>query len=360
MMLRIQPPTRGLLAPRVTGMTTPPLVLIANAGDSTISSFALDADRLRPLATTPVAGSCSTFAVDARRNLVYAGVKGDPPAILTLTLDRATGRLTQVGRKACGGALHYLELTPGGALLLGASYHAGAGAVWPVAAGVLADPSAEIRFPNLHCVKTTADGAFAYFVSLGAELIAQYALYAAGALTPLEPATAPGPAGSGPRHLTLSADERDAYLITEFSGEVVRYARSASGRLTAAESLSIVDPAAGLGHSRFGADPRAEHLIWGADLHLARGGAFLLASERTAGTLATVHLDGGVLREVVALRPTEPQPRGFAVAPDGVHVVAVGELSTEAALYRLGEDGVLADADRVETGSGANWVRILA
>ena len=59
-----------------------------------------------------------------------------------------------------------------------------------------------------------------------------------------------------------------------------RFDRAADGRLTPAESVSIVDPDAGLKHSRFGADPRAEHLIWGADLHLAQGGRCLLYTSR--------------------------------------------------------------------------------
>ncbi len=334
------------------------LVLIANAGDATISAFALEGERLVPLVTTDLPGSSSTFAVDPVARLVYAFVKADVPSIVTLALG-ADGTLVETSRSACGAAMAYLELTPDGRWLLGASYHAGVGAVWPVSDGVLGTPTAEIAFPNLHCVKVTADGEYAYFVSLGAELIAQYALNE-GALTPLDPPTVAGPEGSGPRHLVLSADENDAYLVTEFSGEVVRFARDAAGRLTRAEALSFVDPDAGLAHSRFGADPRAEHLIWGADLHLAADGRLALASERTAGTLATLALDAaGHLRDVVALRRTEPQPRGFAVTADGTRSVVVGELSTTASVYAIGADGVLRETDRVETGRGANWVRIV-
>jgi len=334
------------------------LVLIANAGDATVSVFALEGDQLVHRATTPLPGSSSAFAVDPVARLVYASVKGDVPSIVTLRLDDS-GALVESSRTASGAPMAYLELTPDGRWLLGASYHAGVGVVWPVGDGVLGTRASEIAFPNLHCVKVTADGGHAYFVSLGAGLIAQYALDE-GALTPLDPPTVPGPERSGPRHLVLSDDESDAYLVTEFSGEVVRFARDAAGRLTRAEARSIVDPDAGLAHSRFGADPRSEHLIWGADLHLAAGGRLALASERTAGTIASLALDAsGRLGEMVALRPTEPQPRGFAVTGDGTRAVVVGELSTTAILYAVGADGVLTGLDRAETGRGANWVRII-
>ena len=41
----------------------------------------------------------------------------------------------------------------------------------------------------------------AYFVSLGADLIAQFELAGDGTLTPLQPATVPQTPGCGPRHL---------------------------------------------------------------------------------------------------------------------------------------------------------------
>ena len=232
--------------------------------------------------------------------------------------------------------------------------------MWPVTDGVLGDPAAEIRLPNLHCATVTADTRHAYFVSLGADLVAQYALAPDGALSPLDPPTVALPAGSGPRHLVLDAAERNAYLITEFSGEVIRLVRDRSGRLTPTEAVGIVDQQAGLRPSRFGADPRAEHLVWGADVHLAGGGRFVVASERTAGTLATIGLDAaGRLGALVALRATEAQPRGFTTARDGRLVIVVGELATDAALYRVLEDGSLTTLHHVDVGRGSNWVRVV-
>lgn len=342
-------------------MNAPDLTLIANAGDATISAFALQDDRLHPLATTTLPGSCSTFAVDADRNLVHAFTKGDVPTVVTLQLDPVTGVLTERHRVDCGAAMAYLTLARSGTLLLGASYHGGTGAVWPVVDGVIGDAVSTIAHPNLHCVVTTADGAYAYFVSLGADLIAQYALDAGGALTPLDPPTVSAPAGSGPRHLVLSSDETRAYLVTEFSGEAIAFERDADGRLSALGAASFVDSTAGLAHSRFGANPAAEHLIWGADVHLARDETYLLATERTASTLATLAVDGsGRLGAQVAIRPTQAQPRGFAVTPDGTRAVVVGERSTTATLYAVNEDGTLRELDRQETGRGANWVRVLS
>lgn len=342
-------------------MTNDPLVLVGNGAGGTISAARLTGETLVPLLTNSVGEGCSTFAVDAARGLVYSATKVPTPAIVTLRLDAATGELAEIARHDVPDSLTYLSLARGGTVLLGACYHGGWGAVWPIAEGTLGEATARIEYANLHCVITDAAGLHAYFVSLGADLIAQYELDAAGHLAPLTPSTVAAPEGCGPRHLILTADGTTAYLITEYSGEVIRFSRDhATGALTRHEALPVFDPTLGLGHSRLGADPKAEHLIWGADLHLARQERYLLATERSGSTLSTVEIDeGGLLGRVVACSATQQQPRGFGVAPDGIAVVVAGEASGAVELGFVDADGSVTPAQRLETGAGPNWVRIV-
>lgn len=341
-------------------MSPASLVLVTNSGDSAIASYHLEGETLRPLAVTGGLQRTGAFAVDERRDLVYADVDGEPAGVATLALDRVSGRLTPVGRTDADASMTYLALAAGGRLLLGASYGGGYGTVWPVdEEGRLGEPTARIEFPNLHCVVTTDE--HAYFVSLGADLIAQYRLGSDGTLTPLDPPTAAAPEGSGPRHLVLSPDGRNAYLLTEFSGEAIRFARdTASGVLTRAESVPAHDTGRGLGHSVFGAKPLDHHYIWGADLHLTPDGRRLVCSERTESTLAVIDVgpDGRLLGQL-GVSDTELQPRGFALSLDGGLVIAAGERSTHLALSRLEDDGALTLVSRTPTGSGANWVRVI-
>ena len=182
------------------------LVLIANASDGTISSLRLhrgESPRLEVLTTTEGLTGCGTFAVDTRRTL-----------------------------------------------LLGASYGGNVGGTWPVRVDTepdagpdsqpgLGEPVARIEHRNLHCVVpsdapegTDSAPTVAYFVALGDDLIAQYSVESDGALTPLDPPTVAAPAGSGPRHLLLDGD--NAYLVTEYSGELIRFARGSDGALRTA------------------------------------------------------------------------------------------------------------------------------
>ncbi|WES65370.1 beta-propeller fold lactonase family protein [Microbacter sp. GSS18] len=340
---------------------TASLVLVANSGDGTISSFRFSGDALELLATADGLTGCSNFVVDAERDRVYAAVKGDPAAIVTLSLDRGSGVLTPLARRDVqGGGLNYVALTRDGSALLGASYGGGFGLIAPVDASGVGEPVSRIAYPNLHSVLASADGAFAYFVSLGADLIAQFAIADDLALTPLTPATAPAPAGSGPRHLVLSQAQDAVYVLTEFTGEVLHYRRDvATGALSMVGSVTAFDTSAGLGRSEFGADPRANHYIWGADLHAGAEGRTLWASERTESTLAAVAVRGdGSLMPPTEFTVTETQPRGFALSPDGSRLVAAGERSTSVSLYAV--DGARLELlQRAETGNGANWVRFV-
>lgn len=236
------------------------LVLIANAGDGTISTLRMERreePRLEMIATSVAGQGCSTFAIDAERDLVFAAYKGEPAGIVTLKLDRTTGELHPVSRRDVDASMTYLALDASRSFLLGASYGGGFGEVWPVGnEGDLGEATAHVEFANLHCV--VPDRGHAYFVSLGDDLIAQYDLGEDGTLTPIDPATIAQPDGSGPRHLIIH--DENAYLITEFSGEVIRHDVGADGSLAPAESVSIVDPSAGLKHSRFAPIPRRR--VW--------------------------------------------------------------------------------------------------
>lgn len=338
------------------------LVLVANAADGTLSTLRLHRTGgteggawLEPLALVGELPGCSTFAVDAGRDLVHAAYKDDDGAgLATLSLDRETGEVVQLRTHAIGGKLTYLSLARDGDVLLGESYGEGKGWSWPVEDGVIQEPVSEIAFRNLHGI--VSDDTYVYCPALGEDLIAQYRLGEGGELEPLDPPTVSAPAGSGPRHLIIDGD--NTYLVTEFSGELIRYGRGGDGTLTEAESVHVAPTDAGLSHSRFGADPMAEHLIWGADVH--RAGRFVITSERTTSTLTVTALDGeGHLGDVVGIFPTQAQPRGFAVTSDGAFVIAVGERSTSAQLSRVESGGELTPLGTAPIGRGANWVRVV-
>jgi len=345
-------------------MTDTSLVLVANAVDGSISTFRLAGGSLRRLAVTEGLRGCSAFVVDTVRDLVYAAVKAsadEVAGIVTLRLDRESGDLTPFSRRELpDGGMNYLALARDGAVLLGVSYGGGYGISSPVRDGVVGEPISRIDYPNLHSVLPSSDGSFAYFVSLGADLVAQYAITDDMTLEPLEPATVAAPEGSGPRHLVINDTQDAVYVLTEFSGEVLHFARDAdTGALEPRAAARAFDQTRGLAHSRFGVDPREHHLIWGADLHFGAGGRYVWASERTESTLGALAIsEDGSVTSPERFTETVPQPRGFDVSPDGAYLVAAGERTTSVALYAVDGDR-LELLQQAETGNGANWVRFV-
>ena len=333
------------------------LFLVGDDKGGTIASYWLQDDRLRVGAVTAVGRGCSTFALDGESGLVYVATREPSPAIVGWRLEQATGELTEVFRREIPEPLAYLSLAK--ETLLGASYHGGWGASWRVDGDGISDPVSQLRHRNLHAAVADRSGGNAYFVSLGDDLIAQYALALDGELVELSDPVVKLKEGCGPRHLVISADGRNAYLMTEFTGEAIRFGRTEGGRLVEAETVLAHDTHANLGMSGLGLDPMANHLIWGADLTLAGGERWLLCSERTESTVAAVELDDhGRLTERVVISKVEAQPRGLTVSPEGDKVIVVGERSGHASLFRL-DDGALTPLDRVETGLGPNWVRFV-
>ena len=191
-------------------MSIESLVLVANDKGGTISTLRVEGERFARVAVSEVGAGCGTFAVDRANDLVYAATRTPHPAILTLRLDRETGALTEVARREVSDPVAYLTLVHD--TLLAASYHGDWGASYPVADGVVGDPATTLHARRMPAAVVDPRGENAYFVSLGADLVAQYALDVWLNLRPLTPATVAAPAGSGPRHLVLNAAQAAAGL----------------------------------------------------------------------------------------------------------------------------------------------------
>lgn len=339
---------------------TSSLVLVGNSKDGTIITFDLSGDQLTQLAVSEVGAPGLPLAVDARRDRVFAGTT-KPFGVVVLKLDRDSGTLSPIGHTEVEGAVVYLKLSSDGSRLFWGSYHQGVGGVLAVADdGSLSAVGDIISYPNIHSVQATSDGLNAYYVSLHDDLVAQYSVDAETGLHPLDPPTVAAPQGSGPRHLILSSDETSVYVITEYSGEVLHYRRDPeSGRLELVATQICIPTDRGLKHSRFGADPRAEQLIWAADLHLDESETRLYCSERNRATITALDIaSGGVLGGVTAHSEVVAQPRGFAVLPNGDLLVA-SEIDRIVAQYRPDGDSALTLVDTFPAGLGAYWIEVI-
>ena len=101
--------------------------------------------------------------------------------------------------------------------------------------------------------------------------------------------------------------------------------------------------------------------IWASDLHLTPDGKFLYAAERTSSTIGAFSVDAASGKlTYLASTPTEKQPRGFRIHPNGKSMVVSGELSDTISVFTIEPTGALKLLQKSPTGKGSNWVEIVS
>jgi len=299
--------------------------------------------------------------------LLIAGVRSKPFSAYTYTIERGTGALKPVGSGPLAESLPYIYLERSGRYLLGASYGGNLVSVNPVGAdGRVGEPQQVIPTArNAHAIRTDNSNRFVFVPHLGTDQVFQFVFdEKTGRLTSNTPPLVQLKAGSGPRHLIVSADNRFVYVLNELTAVVTTLALDAkTGLLSEVSSTSALAPDSKLqpGAPRPSPGRNVDNDIWASDLHLTPNGRFLYAAERTGSTLTALSVDGASGKlTYLGSTPTEKQPRGFRIDPTGRFMIVTGEQSSTISSYAIDGAGGLKLIGRYPTGKGSNWVEIVS
>ena len=339
----------------------PTFVFVSNADDGEIATYLLtEAGNLVPRGRAKAAGSLGPLALSPDRRRLYAAVRAKPFSVHVFALDPASGALEPHSVSPLAESFPYLSLDRTGRTLFGASYGAHLVSVNDVAAdGRVASEPRQVIPVGRHAHAILADRSNRTVVvpCLGTDQIVPFA-FEAGMLHPGTPLQMP--AGTGPRHLVFSNDNRYLYVLGELTGSVTSFALS--GGVLSEVSTACIETSLRPGAPRGpDAPPRERDSdVWAADLHLTPDNRFLYVSERTRSTLGAFRVEGEGRLSWLASTPTEKQPRGFAIDPQGRFLVAAGEKSTMLSVHAIDEDGSLSPALRFPGGRGGNWVTMVA
>ena len=295
----------------------PGFVFVSCADERVIAGFALDANgRLREASRTVVGGiegpspGSLPLAVSADRRWLYAGLRGQPFAVVTFAVE-ADGTLREAGRAGLADSMCYLSTDAAGSRLFAASYGGNKVTVSAVADGIAGETLQVIgTAQNAHSIRLDPEGRFAYVACLGGDVILGHR-FEGGTLADEAAVAARTKQGAGPRHLAFTRDGGRVYCLNELDATVNAYARDpATGGLRELQSVPVV-PAAGK--------------MAAADIHLTPDEQFLYASERGTNTLAGFRVDAatGSLTPIGTV-PGEAVPRGFAITPDGRFLLVRG------------------------------------
>jgi len=307
------------------------------------------------------------MAVSRDKRWLVAAVRSKPYLAYTYSIHRQSGALQLVSTGPLAESFPYISFDRTSRWLLGASYSANLVSVNPVGAdGRIGEPLQVIPTArNAHAIHADRTNHFVFVPHLGTDQVFQFVLDAnTGRLSANTPPVLQLKAGTGPRHLQFSRDNRFIYLLNELSGTVTTLALDAkTGALSEVSSTSILPPDVKLqpGAPRPTPGRNVDNDIWASDLHLTPDDHFLYAAERTSSTINTLRVDSGTGKlTYIGSTPTEKQPRGFALSPNGRYMVVSGEKSGTISSYAIDSaSGALRQVGKYPTGKGSNWVEIV-
>jgi 6-phosphogluconolactonase len=281
------------------------------------------------------------LAFSPNKRYAFAINEANPPdsKVLSFAIDPDNGALSPIDSVQSGalGSPH-LAVHPSGRWLVVAHYGreadewtGGSTVSIPIArdgtlgeAGPLNFGPDDHRCVNGHQVVFTARADHVFVPCLGSDSIVQYN-FERGELSLNNPPEVRVAAGSGPRHLALSPDQRHAYLLTEFGGTIIYFDLDAATGL-----LSEV----GTVQATLKPIPEGSK-AWSAHIAVHPSGKFLYVSNRIEGTERGTENSLGVFALGADGKPTAVPdgfvtdgvntPRDFGIDPSGHFLVSVNQ-----------------------------------
>jgi len=334
------------------------VVYVANADSHDIAVLALDGSEagdgaLREIDRLATGGTVMPLALRPDKRVLYASIRSEPFRVLSLAIDPASGRLEEIGSAPLPASMCWISSDRRGRYLLSASYGSSLVAVSPIDDDGIAGAAHQVvaTEDKAHAIQVDPNNRFAFATCLGGGVVKQMRFDAASGR--LEDNAVPAwraRPGAGPRHFVFHPTDPFVFLLNELDATIdVLEIDRATG------TLRGVSVAQALPAGFAGGAP------WAADLHLTLDGRFLYSSERRSSTLASfaVDADTGMLASLETV-PTESEPRGFAVSPDGRSLVVVGQASHRLSRYDIDvASGRLRLVASQPVGRNPNWVEIL-
>jgi 6-phosphogluconolactonase (cycloisomerase 2 family) len=276
---------------------------------------------------------------------LYATNEQEPTGSVT-ALD-LSGPVVLNKQSTDGGAPTHLSVHPSGRYLLAANYGSGSVAVLPLLPSGRLGPLTDLvrhkgSQPHAHQIVTDPSGAWVLAVDLGDDSVYVYQLDLETGKLHLSGQTTVA-TGSGPRHLVFAPPGGRAYLVCEYSSQVIVCEWDASaGKLTTGQVIGTVSP----GVPNF----PAEGVV-------APDGRFLYVTNRGDNSIAAfaVHDD-----QLVLLGTTPcggDWPRHATLDPTGRHLYVSNQRSgTVAWLPRDPASGLLSPVAGTATATAAAMV----
>jgi 6-phosphogluconolactonase len=342
-------------------------VYVSNADDADIGMYALRPDgSLQPGRRVKAGAMVGPMSVSPDKRFLVAATRSKPFTAHSFGIDRATGALKPAGTGPLAESFPYITFDRTGRYLLAASYGGHLVSVNPVNPDGTAGAPLQVipTARNAHAIITDRTNRFVFVPHLGTDQVFQFRFdEKSGRLAANTPPVLQLKAGTGPRHLVTSPDNRFVYLLNELTATVSTLSLDSNGLLQETGCASALPPDSKLGPGMPRPQPGRDvgNDIWASDIHVTPNGRFLYAAERTSSSIGAFGVDpaNGKL-SYLGSTPTEKQPRGFGIDPAGRFMVVSGEKSDTISSYAIESNGGLRHVGKYSTGKGSNWVEIVS
>lgn len=261
-----------------------------------------------------------------------------PGAVVTLAKDGGYASHQQVDFNDDAA---YLSLDRTGAFLFGVSYGNGRLNAYRLGEDGLAGKAVatiDEGKKEAHCVLISPDNQFLYIPYVKGNLaLFQYRFdVTSGAITPLTPANANPPVGTGPRHLVYHPTLPRVYFTNEQGIGLSTYERRPDGQLGLKQDIPILPE----GMSKEG--------LSASDLEITPDGKFIFAGLRghtqDFDRIARYRVREDGQAELLGLTPADKIPWGLALSPDSKHLLVSAYNGATLTAYRITSEGDLGKA----------------
>lgn len=297
----------------------------------------------------------SFLAISRDKKQVYAANEEVDGNISSFSFNSKTGTLIFLNKVSAKGEHPcYVSVDPAVKNLFAANYSSGSLSAFPIKKdGSLSESSQFIQHEgtgpdrerqessHVHCAIFSPDYKYLLAADLGSDHIAVYT-YNPLKKQPLTlTSVAPVKAGSGPRHVTFSADGKKLYLVQELTAEVTAFDFD-NGNLKAFQTVRMMTP-------EFTGQNGA------ADIHLSPDGKFLYATNRgSANEIVVFEVDRQIGKLTFRGRESTggKTPRNFTITPNGEFVLVANQDSDNVVIFKRDTvTGLLTDSGkRIEVG----------
>ncbi|WP_223591791.1 lactonase family protein [Neobacillus bataviensis] len=302
-----------------------------------IYSFTLDANegKIENLQAAAELENPTYLAISKNNKFLYSVTKeGNNGGVASFSINEAGG-LTAINSECSEGSPPcHVSVDNKNYFVFSANYHKGIveshpinqenGSIQPAVSVMKHEgrgPDPRQEKPHTHYAGLTSDEKYLAVVELGIDALITYEVSNDGTLT--EVSRLPLKAGSGPRHLAFHPNGTIAYIMTEFSSEVIVLTyHPENGHFTEKQYISTLP------------DDFQDN-NQGSAIHISSDGRFVYAGNRGHNSIAVFRADilSGELSFIEHTSTEGDWPRDFSLDPTEKFIVASNQESSNLVLF---------------------------